>query len=999
MSVNIKNSNISRFTFQTYLGFITRRPVYALIPVFLITLLFAWHLPRLSFKTTVYDLIIEKLPEAQGYRDFRDLFGSDEIIRLVIKADDVLDSATFAKVTRLSEACSQIAGVRRIISLPEVKKSVDPRSEWTMVKFATMLAPVELFKRNLISDDHQTTIITMVLGDDADKAVVIDAVERLIVENGKSLRLYQIGIPLVSEALAHYSQQDFMRLTPITTVIIAILLMVLFRSFHCLFLPLACVSLSMVWTFGYMALAGVSVSMLTIIVPVLLIAVGTAYCLHICSEYLNQAKFEQSSKTACRTTFTKMAFPITLAVLTTIFGIGSLMINRIVAIKEFAQFACFGIASLLVIALTFLPATLALLPLPKRRDHGAAKGLERLFDKLLERIITLNLSYQKYCLIVLGGIAAICFAGLFFIRAETNPVAYFKPNTPVSRDFHNIYRQMSGSFPVHVVMTGSTEDYFETPANVAELARLQIYLESLPGVDKTVSFADYLKLVNYAYNRFDPQFYILPEDQYEMRLLINNFKSVLGNDLLQGFMSQDMRQANILLLTHIASSRQFLNTKAAILDHVRVDLDRELTWDVTGLGVVIAASSHLITIGQIKSLSISLVLIFAVMVALFVSSKVGLIAVVPNLFPILVNFGLMGLLGIPLSVATSLIASVAIGLAVDDTIHYLVRYNSEFKKDLDKDRAMRETILAVGRPIIFTSLTIGMGFSVLLFSHFQPTAIFGLLMVITMISALVGDLILLPTLMLHVELVTAWDLLKIIPTVGAMSPGMVHELKQPLNAIKVGNDVIRMMVKKGSALNVKQIEAVTLEVGKQITRASQMIERFSVAGNLPGFDKTPIHINNPVRYTLDLLEHQLKLDSIEAVSDLDQNLPRIMAHYNRLVQVIYNILTNAREAIEARRANPAVATAQKILLRTFRQGKWVVLTIEDTGLGIEEYYLERVFEPFFTTKGTGKGKGLGLSICKQIVRDCDGRITIDSSLQKGTTVTIRFPEAEEVQIK
>ncbi len=982
-----------RVSFQSYLGFVIGKPVWVLIPVALITVLFAWHLPRLAFKTTVYDLIIENLPEAGEYRDFRELFGSDEIIRLVVKADDIFDAATFQKITRLSEACSGIAGVRRVISLPEIKKSVDPRSEWSMEKFAAMLAPVDLFKRNLISADHKTAIITMVIGYDADKDAVIEAVEKLIAEGGKSLHLYQIGIPLVSQALAKYSQQDFLRLIPVTILIIALLLVILFRSFHCLLLPLACVSLSMVWTFGYMAFSGISVSMLTIIVPVLLIAVGTAYCLHICSEYLNQAGIEPSAKAACRATFSHMALPVTLAVLTTVFGIGSLMINRIAAIKEFAQFACFGIASLLVIALSFLPAMLALLPLPKRLNRGPAGGLEGLFDKLLRRIVALNLGYQKHCLIVLGGIAAICFAGLFLIRAETNPVAFFKPSTPLSRNFHNIYRQMSGSFPVHVVMSGPTEDYFEAPANVVELERLQTYLESLSGVDKTVSFADYLKLVNYAYNRFDPKYYILPEDQFEMRLLINNFKSLLGNDLLQGFMSQDMRQANILLLTHIASSRQFLLTKSAILDHVRLDFDRELTWHVTGLGMVIAASSHLITIGQIKSLSISLVLIFAVMVALFVSSKVGLIAIIPNLFPILVNFGLMGLLGIPLSVATSLIASVAIGLAVDDTIHYLVRYNSEFKKDLNKDRAMRDTIMAVGRPIIFTSLTIGIGFSVLLFSHFEPTATFGLLMVITMISALVGDLILLPALMLHVELVTAWDLLKMMPTVGTMSPGMVHELNQPLNAIKVGNDVIRIMIKKGSPLNLNQIEAITFEVGKQITRASQMIERFSVAEGVPGFEKTVINVNNPICYTLDLLEHQFKLDSIDVTVDLDQNLPRILAHHNRLVQVIYNILINSREAIETRRATTADNTRHRILLRTFRQNQQVVIMVKDTGHGIEEHNLDRVFEPFFTTKGTRKGKGLGLTICDQIVRDCGGRIAIESRLQDGTTVTLSFPEA------
>ena len=988
-----KTPIVRRFSFQSYLGFVIRRPMWVLIGVAAITAWFSWYLPHLSFKTTVYDLVIESLPEARAYGDFRDLFGSDEIIRVVVQGDDILEPLTFAKVTRLSDACAGVPGVRRIISLPEVRKTVDPRSEWSLTRFAAMLAPVALFQRNLISEDHRTTIITLVLGDDADKRAVIDAVDSLIRNNGKSLKLYQIGIPEVSEALTHYSRHDFLRLTPVTLAIIAVLLVVLFRSIHCLLLPLACVSLAMVWTFGCMAWSGVSVSMLTIIVPVVLIAVGTAYCLHICSEYLNQAGLQPDSRAACRATFSRMAFPVGLAVLTTIIGIGSLMINRITAIKEFAFFACFGIASLMIIALTFLPAMMALLPLPRSGGQGVSRGLARLFDEFLARIISLNLGYQKQCLAVLGGIAGMCVVGLFFIRVETNPVSFFKPNTPVSRHFHAIYRQMSGSFPVHVVMGGPTEDYFESPTNVAELDRLQRFLDTLPGVDKSVSFADYLKLVNYASNRFDPQYYALPEDTYEMRLLINNFKSLLGNDLLRGFMSPDLRQANILLLTHIASSRQFLGTKAAILSHVRNEHDHALTWQVTGLGMVIAASSQLITIGQVKSLAISLVLIFGIMVALFVSSKVGLIAVIPNLFPILVNFGLMGLLGIPLSVATSLIASVAIGLAVDDTIHYLVRYNSEFKKDLDKDRAMRETILAVGRPIVFTSLTIGIGFSVLLFSHFQPTAIFGLLMVITTVSALAGDLILLPALMLHVELVTAWDLLKMMPTVGTMSPGMVHELNQPLNAIKVGNDVLRIMLKKGSPLNARQLDAVTLEIGRQVTRASQIIERFSGAGNIPGFEKKPIHVNDPIRNTLELLEHQLKLDSIEAEVSLASDLPQILAHHNSLVQVFYNVLTNSREAVLVRKGSTASVGDSKIMLRSFKEGSRVVVSIQDTGQGIEEHNLDRVFEPFFTTKGIGKGKGLGLTISRQIVRDCGGRIAVLSTWGRGTVVTVQFPAA------
>jgi predicted RND superfamily exporter protein len=989
---------ISYLSFKNYLSFIIKHPVWPLLVVAAVTLVFCRYLPDLSFKTTVYDMIIEDLPEAGEYGKFRDLFGSDDIIRMVVAADDIFDPATFAKVVHLSDAAGGIQGVRRVISLPEIRKNVDPRSQWTMDKFSAMLAPVDLFQRNLISRDHRSTIITLVLAHDADRPAVIAATRALIQQSGKDIKLYQIGIPLVSEALAGYTQQDFFHLTPVTLAIIAMLLLVLFRTVHCRVLPLTCVSLSVIWTFGFMAYRGVAVSMLTIIIPVFLIAVGTAYCLHICTEYLTQARTASTPKAASEATFSHMAFPVTLTVLTTAIGIGALVVNPIDAIVEFAGFACFGIAALLVIVLTLLPAMLAVLPLPKPRPKAAAEGvLDRWVDGLLARIVTLNLKYQKPCMLIICAVAAVCLAGLFFIRVETNPVSFFKSSTPVSRNFHDIYQHMSGSFPVHVVMTGPSEDYFEDPANVAELDRLQTYLRSLDGVDKTISFADYLKLVNYSYNRFDPAHYTLPQDPYEMRLLVNNFKVLLGNDFLKTFMSPDMRQANILMLTHIASSKQFLETKTVLLEHVSQNLDRALSWQVTGLGVVTAASSHLLTIGQVKSLSVSLMLIFGIMAALFLSAKVGLIALIPNIFPIIVNFGIMGLTGIPLSVATSLIASIAIGLAVDDTIHYQVRYNREFKKDLDKDRAMRTTLMAVGRPIIFTSLTIGIGFAILLFSHFQPTAIFGLLMVITMICALVGDLILLPTLMMHVELVTAWDLLKMMPSVGTMSPGMVHELNQPLNAIRVGNDVMKMMIKKGQPIEGRQIEAVISEIGRQITRASQMVERFSAAGKLPGFEKKPIDINDPIRTILELLDHQLKLNSINVETSLAGNLPQVMAHHNSLVQVFFNLLTNAAEAINVIQKQKPFEAARRITIETLSKERQVWILIKDTGIGIDENNLDRVFEPFFTTKELGKGKGLGLTISRQIVRDCGGRITIDSAPGKGADVAIRFPVCKPPQ--
>jgi hypothetical protein len=770
------------FSFKEMLEWTLRKPLIVISIILAITLIFAWQIRHLSFKTSIYDLQIENLPETARYEEFKKLFGSDEIIRVVVKADNVFDELTFRKIEQLAENAAQIDGIRRVISLPGIKKAVDVAGSWDMEKFSAVVTGAELFRGNLFSADGKTTALTLVLKNEADPDDVIQRVRKLLADASKDLNLYQIGMPLVSEALAKFTAKDFSQLPPITLVLITVILFCLFRKLRYILIPLTCVGLALIWTFGLMALLRIPLSMLTMIVPVFLIAVGTAYCLHIVSEYIACSNRADSPVDVTDLTFSYIAFPTFLAVLTTIIGLGSLLINRITMIREFALFSCFGMFSMLAIVLTFLPAALSLVPISPKKQNEEIDS-PSLFQRYIDKIVDLNIEHQKITLPIIGILVLICLIGIFRIRVETNPVGYFKEDTQVKRNFNDIYQHLSGSFPINVVMANTEANYFEDPAHLADIVRLQAFLEKLPGVDKTVSFADYLTLVNYALNQFEQQHYVLPQEGFEVRMAINNFPTMLGQDMLTRFMSADFSKTNILLLTHISSSKDFVETRDKILAHVKTEFSKDLVWDVTGLGMAISASSELLTAGQIKSLGITVVLVFGIMFALFLSVKVGLIAIVPNIFPIIINFGIMGWFGIELSMVTSLIASIAIGLAVDDTIHYLVRYNREFKTDLDEKRAIRDTLTHVGKPITFTTITICVGFSVLLFSSFKPTAIFGVMMVITSLSALIGDLIVLPSLIQHVEVVTLWDLLRLklgkeppegIPLFKGLSHTQVH---------------------------------------------------------------------------------------------------------------------------------------------------------------------------------------------------------------------------------
>ena len=213
------------FLFIRMLKWIVRNPFLVITIIASITLFFFFLIPKLSIKTTIYDLVIENIPETTQYEKFKQLFGSDEIIRIVIKGGNVFDPTNFGEIERMADSAAGIAGVKRTISLPGIKKAVDPAGNWNLEKFGRMIAPIDLFRTNLISSDHNTTAITVILKGNADKDTVIRAINDKIINASSNLSVYQIGMPVVSQALASFTKEDFSRLPPITFILIAIILL------------------------------------------------------------------------------------------------------------------------------------------------------------------------------------------------------------------------------------------------------------------------------------------------------------------------------------------------------------------------------------------------------------------------------------------------------------------------------------------------------------------------------------------------------------------------------------------------------------------------------------------------------------------------------------------------------------------------------------------------------------------------------------------------------
>jgi histidine kinase len=230
-------------------------------------------------------------------------------------------------------------------------------------------------------------------------------------------------------------------------------------------------------------------------------------------------------------------------------------------------------------------------------------------------------------------------------------------------------------------------------------------------------------------------------------------------------------------------------------------------------------------------------------------------------------------------------------------------------------------------------------------------------------------------------------------TLGEMSAGVAHEINQPLNAIKIGSDYLNMMTKSGKEIPAQSMLKVTDEMGVQVERATEIINTLRAFGRKADLTQERCNINKSIQDVLTLAGHQLKHADLRMELDLDEGLPPILAHDNRLQQVLFNLVTNAGDAISQRQDTPP--GGHVITIRTFARDGQVVVQIADTGVGIPEKARGKVFEPFYTTKETGQGMGLGLSITYGIVKDYGGDIRIISDENQGTTFILTFPAIKE----
>jgi predicted RND superfamily exporter protein len=717
-------------------------------------------------------LIGDDQPSKLFYDQARRIFGSDETLIITIAAADVFTPEVFDTVTRMTQRIAEIGAVRDVISLAN---AVDIRSVEDGLDISPFASGLEdgsatlagirervlgnpVYAGNLVSVAGDATALVVYFDDITDfeymRGGVHEQIRRIIEEERGSSDTYITGTPFFKVAMAESLIKDLLWTPPLITVILVIVLVAAYRTLIGVIAPLLTVAVGVILTMGTISALGHSLSMISVLVPPLLMILGFSYSVHVTSEYHQLRKQPESGTPVIRQAMQHMILPVTLTGLTTIAGFVALMANPIDAVKEFGIFAAVGVVYITLLSITFTPALLQVLD--RRQGPNAREDLAvtRKFDRFVERIALFDLKHRNVIFVVAAILFLLAMAGMTRIYVSTESITNFAADSEVRKGFDIVNEKLGGANNFYIVLEGAHRDAFKEPANLRQLQELQAWLLEQPEIGGTLSVADYLMLINQAFNDNDPAYHTIPDN----KRLITQLLFLSASEDLDRIVDSRYQTTNLVVRSRVINSDKMTDLIGRINARLS-QLPEQLKATVTGNPVLISETLTNIIVGQARSVGLALVIVYLILAVMFMSQRIGLVALLPNILPVAVYFGSLGFFGISLNPSTSLIAPMVLGIAIDDTIHYFSRFNREVHLHANDRKATLLAMKAVGQPVTLTSLGLCLGFLVLMNSELRMQAQVGIMASYALAIAWLCDFLLTPALCATVRFTTLWDAL------------------------------------------------------------------------------------------------------------------------------------------------------------------------------------------------------------------------------------------------
>ncbi|MEM9895184.1 MAG: MMPL family transporter [Bacteroidota bacterium] len=753
---------------------ILRYRITLMVILALITAFMGYQATNIRWSYDLANIVPEDDLDMQYFRQFRETFGEDgNIMAIGVLDSAVYDLEHFSSFYRLTKSLQQQEGINDVLGLPNLQKleknlekrafelkpifdSV-PGSQEELDSLLLAASKLKFYSGQLINKENGATLILITI----DKAIlnsknrdnVINAVLALgkRFESESGITAHFAGLPYTRSITTTKVKAELNMFLMLSLGVTGIILFLFFRSFKAVFFPLVIIGIVVVWVLGTLALFQYKITLLSGLIPPIIVVIGIPNSVYMLNKYHQEFLEHGDQMKALSRIIRKIGVVTFITNLTTAIGFFVLVTTEIQILIEFGIIAGINIMATFIVSIILIPGVFSLYKPPSH------KHLKHMNFKILDWVIRMiDMAVHKFRLgifLITIVVVLVSAYGLSQIKAVSFMVDDIPENSPVKKDLAFFEQHFSGIMPLEVIVDTGTKKGVQNLKNLRQIDRFERFVSSIDYIAQPVSVVSFAKAARQAFYNQRESFYSLPTNR-DQAFILRYLSEGETEDISQSFIDSTGQYIRVSLkMADIGSNK--LDSLVSQVIQPEIDsifADSKIDVNLTGTTLMFIKGNKFLIQNLLTSMVIAFVVIALIMGFLFRNVKMVIISVIPNMIPLLITAGIMGYFGIPLKPSTALIFSIAFGISVDDSIHFLAKYRQElFACNLDVSKAISKSIRETGSSMIYTSIILFFGFIIFVLSEFGGTIALGKLTSITLLFAMLTNVVVLPALILQFD--------------------------------------------------------------------------------------------------------------------------------------------------------------------------------------------------------------------------------------------------------
>ena len=708
------------------------------------------------------------------YNSFKKTFGEDgNVFAIGLKDSSIFVLDKFINYREYIKQIESIEGINGVLGLPNLQ-ILSKNKENKNFTFVDLMEPfpnsqMELDSLLLIVNNQKfydnkilnkygalTLLITIdkeiLNSKDRDKLMQNLITLSANFESNSGIKLHYAGLPYSRYIMAESVKEELTRLLIISLVVTAIILFVFFRSFDTVFVPLIIIGIVVVWVFGTLSLLGYKITLLTGLLPPLIVVIGIPNCVYMLNYYHFSIKEYSNKKQAISNVIQTIGLITLITNLTTAVGFFVLATTDIKILTEFGIVAGINVLATFIVSIFLIPSIYLALPKPKSQQTGYLNY--NFINGLIKSFKYISFNYQKRVFFISTVIVISSLYGLSKIKSVSYLIDDVPSESSLMKDLKFFEENFSGIMPLEIVVDTKMKKGVQNLNLLKKVDKLESFLSEKSYVSSPISLVSFVKASRQAYYNNNPSYFSLPNNRdknFILRYIADGYQNNVSNDNISKSFVDSIGQKlrislNVADLGSLKLDSIVNNTFRPEIDKIFGNSKAEVK--LTGTTLTFIKGINFLIENLLQSMLLAFIIISVIMALLFKNLKMVIISLIPNIIPLIIAAGIMGFLGIPLKPSSALVFSIVFGISVDYSIHFLAKFKNELLEN-DLKNSISNTINQTGKSMIFTSFILFFGFIIFAFSNFGGTIVLGILTSVILFVAMITNLTLLPSIILH----------------------------------------------------------------------------------------------------------------------------------------------------------------------------------------------------------------------------------------------------------